>query len=42
MIFLYITFRKGKSDQKYQRPVIHKDKDYIGYVDEIVIKKNKK
>lgn len=37
MIVLYITFRKGKSDQKYQRPVIHKDKDYIGYVDEIVI-----
>lgn len=36
MIGLYIT-RKGKSDQKYQRPVIHKDKDYIGYVDEIVI-----
>ena len=37
MIVLYITFRKGKSDQKYQRPVIHKDKDYIGYVDEIAI-----
>jgi len=36
MIGLYIT-RKGKFDQKYQRPVIHKDKDYIGYVDEIAI-----
>lgn len=36
MIGLYIT-KKGKSDQKYQRSVIHKDKDYIGYVDEIVI-----